>query len=1359
MKLSRLALPFLLLLSVLTFGSNSESPDFSFRRISPVGGFTYGSINSIGEDSFGFIWFGTIHGLYRYNTVSVQKFTHDSSDSTSIPSNSIRTIYNDNNGALWIGTAYGLAVYDDRKDKFIRKRFQDESGEYLGNNMCDIFRGKGKSLYFLSSIMLGRLDLETNKFEKIFADRTLHENFVAAATDSKGNIWIGGSDGTVWLYNISTKIVKTFCHHRDDAIRKIFVDQETIWIGYSLTGLDCTSMEGTLIKHYGSNPDDQYKIHHNRIRDIFKDETGRMWIATYKGISIIDQGKINNMLPHEISGIPYSSIYKIFRDSKNGIWIGTWSGGLAYQSNFDNRFAHSEKERTDTDLDDEFVSSFTEKSDGTILIGTEFGNLNKLDRLANKMIKIPLLPDNGKKIENIKSLLFDGKTDVLWIGTFLEGLWYQKKNETILHRFKSINDSRVSVYALAKADNGIWIGTFGTGLYYLDDISGNLKHFITASNDSTTISSNSIRAIEVAKDKSLWIGTNNGLNRLDPVSGKFTRYIQKLNSYDPVRNDEILCLKEDRKGNLWIGTSGRGLIVFNPKEHLLKSFQIKDGLIGNDVYGIEEDNNGILWISTENGISSVDPDLTSIRNFNRNDELLGNQFNPGSHFLSSAGEILFGDTKGFILFSPNKMKANPVPPKVILTSLNINNKLVDIHAKDSPLDQSIFTTTELKLSYHQNSLTFNFVANNFVLPNKNKFKYRLANYDNNWIDAGSQNYATFTKIPPGSYTFEVLACNNDNVWSEVPTKIRIAISPPFWFSWYAYLIYLVLLFIVIYFIRKEVKERERFKKELLLERLLHESDAQLQEMKLRFFTNISHEFRTPLTLIVSPINLLLEKFNLETIVREHLQTIQRNSDRLLRLINQVIDVHKIESGKTVFQPVISDLISLCNEVIHCFEMEARDKNILLTFSSEFDELEVCIDPDKVEKIFFNILSNAMKFTGENGIIRISVSINHPENLSEKGITIGDSIDGDRVSVEFSDNGPGIAKEDILLIFERFGQGKNHHTSGTGIGLHMASEYIRLHHGNIHLESNPNEGSSFTINLPVSYDLVINQKEVAEITQLEESINNKVHQPKENNISEKSINETILIIEDNFELRTYLKNILRSKYRIVTAPNGKQGVETALTVLPDLVISDVMMPQMDGFEVCRYLKNNILSSHIPIILLTALSDTDKKIGGYSSGADAYVTKPFDEKILLAQIENLIRSRAKLRDVFSVSDSEWASGMAHLNSDKLLIEKAGTIVEQHLNDKNFIVDHLAAKLNISTSSLYRKLKSLTNQSPTEFVRYIRLKKAIKLMTEGNSNVDEIGFAIGFNSHSYFTSSFKKQFGMTPSEYLHDLKLNKK
>ena len=1358
MKLSLLVLPLFLLLSVEIFGSNTESFDFSFRRISPIGGFTYGSINSIGEDSFGFIWFGTIHGLYRYNTVSVQKFTYDSSDSTSIPSNSIRTIFNDKNGTLWIGTAYGLAVYDYRKDEFVRKKFQDESGELLGNNLYDIFQGEGNSLYFLSSIMLGRIDLETNNFEKIFADRTLRENFVAAATDSKGNIWIGGSEGTVWLYNISTKIVKTFCHHRSDAIRKIFVDQDKIWIGYSLTGLDCTSMEGALIKHYGSNPDDQYKIHHNRVRDIFKDETGRMWIATYKGISIIDQEKINNMLPHEVSGIPYSSIYKIFRDSKNGIWIGTWSGGLAYQSNYDNRFSHSEKERTDIDLDDEFVSSFTETDDGTILIGTEFGNLNRLDRQTNKMINIPLVPENGKKIENIKSLLYDGKTDVLWIGTFLGGLWYQKKNEAILHHFKNINDSRISVYALAKSDSGIWIGTFGTGLYYLDSNSGKLRHYLSTSNDSNTISSNSIRAIVVAKDKSLWIGTNNGLNRLDPVKGKFTRFIQRLNAYNPVRNEEILCLKEDRKANIWIGTSGRGLLVFNPKKHLLKSFQIKDGLIGNDVYGIEEDNNGILWISTENGISSIDPDLTSLRNFDRNDELLGNQFNPGSHFLSSAGEILFGDTKGFILFSPDKMKANPVPPKVILTSLNVNNKIVDIHGKDSPLDQSIFTATDLKLSYHQNSLTFNFVANNFVLPNKNKFKYRLANYDNNWIDAGSKNYATFTKIPPGNYTFEVLACNNDNIWSSSPTKIRIAIAPPFWFSRYAYLIYLILLVIVIYIIRKEVKERERFKRELLLERLLHESDAQLQEMKLRFFTNISHEFRTPLTLIVSPINLLLEKFKLETIVREHLQTIQRNSDRLLRLINQVIDVHKIESGKAVFQPIMSDLIALCKEVLHCFEMEATDKNILLTFSSETDKMEVCIDPDKVEKIFFNILSNAMKFTGENGSIRINVSINHPENESEKGITIGDPIVGDRVSVEFSDNGPGIAKEDILLIFERFGQGKNHHTSGTGIGLHMASEYIRLHHGNIHLESNPNEGSTFTINFPVSYEMILNQKNIAENTIIEESINNSLDQPKVINNTEKLIHETILIVEDNFELRTYLKNILRTNYRIVTAPNGKQGVETALTVLPDLVISDVMMPLMDGFEVCNKLKNNVLTSHIPIILLTALSDTEKKIGGYSSGADAYVTKPFDEKILLAQIENLIRSRAKLREVFTVSDSEWASGMAHLNSDKFLVEKAGSIVEQHLNDKNFIVDHLAANLNISTSSLYRKLKTLTNQSPTEFVRYIRLKKAIKLMADGNTNVDEIGYAIGFNSHSYFTSSFKKQFGKTPSEYLRDLKLNK-
>ena len=766
----------------------------------------------------------------------------------------------------------------------------------------------------------------------------------------------------------------------------------------------------------------------------------------------------------------------------------------------------------------------------------------------------------------------------------------------------------------------------------------------------------------------------------------------------------------------------------------------------------------MLWISTENGISSIDPVHHLFRNFYRQDELKGNQYNPGAVFLTSSGEILFGNTKGLTLFNPEQMKTNPVPPKVILTSLSINNRPVTIHTPGTPLKKSIQTEKLLRLSHQQNSLTFNFVANNFLLPNKNRFKYRMVNYDNKWVDAGNQNFATYTKIPAGNYLFEVIACNNDNLWSNTPLKLRIIISPPIWQTNYAYLSYFIILLLIFYFIRKEVLERQRYKKELLLARFVHDSEAQLYEMKHRFFTNISHEFRTPLTLIASPVNLLLTKFNLEPIVREHLLTMQRNSNRLLRLINQLIDIRKLELGKAVFHPENKDLITLCKEVISCFEMEAKDKNIHLSFNAEAEVINLLLDPEKADKIFFNLLSNAMKFTPENGTISITLFTTHSAELTEESVVMGEPINGPIVCVEFSDSGPGIAADELKLIFDRFEQGKNHQSSGTGIGLHMAYEYTRMHKGNIRVKSRIGAGSSFTVCFPLSEgsDRINALGEESDASLLGKQPSELKEAPRESGEKHKMF--TILIIEDHYELRNYLKNLLAPEYRIVTAPNGKQGLETALTIIPDLVITDVMMPQMDGFEVCRQLKNNIHSSHIPVVLLTALNETDQQIGGLKTGADAYITKPFDENILLAQIENLIRSRAKLREVFSVSDSEWASGMEILHSDRMLIDKATSIVELHLNDKTFVIEHLADHLGISESSLYRKLKVLTNQSPTEFVSYIRLKRAIKLMNDGNTNVDEIGYAVGFNSHSYFTNSFKKQFGKTPTDHLNDLRSKK-
>jgi signal transduction histidine kinase/ligand-binding sensor domain-containing protein/DNA-binding response OmpR family regulator len=1355
MKTSSYLLLILCFLNLFSLGINPPDHfDFSFRRISPLGGFTYGAINSIAEDVNGFIWFGTVRGLYRYNTVEVQKFVNDPKDSTTIPNNSIRSIFCDSSGTLWIGTTNGLCVYDNKHDKFVSINFKDNSGDLLGNNIREIFQGEGQNIYFLSNSMLGKLNKATNQFVKIALNQSPRENFVSAVSDLKGKIYIGGTHGTIWLYDSENKQSRIFCNHRAEQIRKIFLDDSTLWIAYDWSGLDHLGFKGDLIAHYGSNPDDKNKINHNRVRDIYKDESDRIWIATYKGISLIDHGKIINMLPKEISGLPYNSVYKIFRDSKNGIWMGTWSGGLAYRSNFDNRFIHFRKEQSDSELDDEFVSSFAEKTDGTVLIGTEFGNLNRLDRESGKMINIPLKTENEKKIENIKSLLFDKKAETLWVGTFLDGLWSQQKNETFLRRLNKFDNSRTSIYVLTQSDSGIWIGSYGKGLYHYNTISGEMKNFITNANDTNSISNNQIRAILTDKNGSLWIGTRNGLNNLNPKTGQFKRYDYQPNAKNCISNDEILSLFQDNAGNVWIGTSG-GINKYNQKTNLFETFRIKNGLIGDDIYGIQEDKNGKIWISTENGISSIHPEQSNFRNYYREDELKGNQYNPGAVFLTSKGEILFGNTKGFTLFAPEQMKTNPFAPNAIITSLSINNLPVDVHTAGSPLKNTIQTESVVKLSYHQNSLTFNFVANNFLLPNKNQFKYRLVNYDNHWIDAGNQNDATYTKIPAGNYVFEVVACNNDNLWNEKPAQLKIIISPPLWFSWYAYLIYFIISSLIVYFIRKEVLERQRYKKQLLLERLVHDSEAEVHKMKLRFFTNISHEFRTPLTLISSPLNMLLAKFNFEPIVREHLLTIQRNSNRLLRLINQLIDIARLEFGKSVFHPRNADLIALCFDVIDCFEMEAKDKNIQLSFNSVVEKINIKIDPEKVDKILFNILSNAMKFTPKGGKIGIVVYTTHSTEPYDESFVIGEAINGEIICIEFSDSGPGIASDDLLLIFERFGQGENHQSSGTGIGLHMAIEFTRMHKGNIRVKSRIGSGSVFTICLPLT-EGTDRVKEEAELPNPNIQLNMpEVTKEKSDVHSVKDKVITVLIIEDNYELRIYLKNLLSMDYRVVNSPNGKQGLETALTIIPDLVITDVMMPQMDGFEVCRLLKEDIRTSHIPVILLTALNEAEKQIGGLKTGADAYLTKPFDENILLAQVENLLRSRAKLREIFAVSDTDWANGMELLSSDRMLIDKATLIVEQHLTDKSFVVEHLASHLGISASSMYRKLKVLTNQSPTEFVRYIRLKKTISLMDEGHTNLEDIGYATGFNSPSYFTYCFRKQFGKTPTDYLNDLK----
>ena len=1333
--------------------------NLSFRRISPPGGFTYGAINSIGEDSDGFIWFGTVHGLYCYNTAEVIKFTHNPLDSTSIPGNSIRAIYRDMSGLLWIGSTQGLCIYDKNQNRFKRKFFFTTENEFLGNYIRDIFQLEDNSIYFLSSTMLGKLEIESGQLNKLIGIDSSNEIFTCSEYDANGNVWIGGINGSVWKYNTNRKSIEKFCQFRNESISRIFADDNGIWIGYSYAGLDFSDHKGNFIEHYGGRSVDKKRISHDRVRDIYKDSNGNMWVSTYKGFTIISKEQILNLQPQEITGLPYNSIYKIFHDSKNGIWIGTWSGGLAYRSEYDNRFIHSRKNNSESVNDDEFVSSFAEKTDGTILIGTEFGNLYTFDRQSNKMIKTGYNTSTGRNIENIKSLEYDDDTQTLWVGTFLDGLWYQNKHDGVLHPFTGIKTSRLSVYSLLKNGIFLYIGTYGQGLYRYNTQTGEIKSFISSETDTTTLSENHIRAIVAAGDNSIWVGTNNGLNKLNPETGKFKRFNHKNESNNSISGDEVFFLQTDRSGNLWIGTSGGGLNRLNVETEKFDSWTTGNGLSGNDVYGITVDNKNLLWLSTDNGITQFDPANNTFRNFGREDELQGSQFNPGAVFQTSSGEIMFGDTKGFTYFIPDQMKKNPNPPKVILTSLAINNKKVHINSEDSPFTGTLQSQKSIKLSFQQNSLTFSFVANNFLLPQKNNFKYRLVNYDKVWIDAGNQKFATYTKIPPGDYIFEVNASNNDDLWNDVPAQLRVRIDPPFWLSWYAYIFYFIIVGLLSYFIVMWIMERQQFKKELLKERYARESEVQLRELKLRFFTNISHEFRTPLTLITLPVTQLLDKTNLEPFVKEQLTTVQRNSIRLLRLINQFMDIRKLESGKAILNLRKTEVVSICKEIINSFTAELEEKQVDLSFRYETDKIYAFVDSEKFDKIFFNILANAVKFTPEGGSIRITLYTTLSEKVAKDSVLIGEPVLGNKLCLNINDNGPGIPSQEIKSIFERFEQGTNNSSIGTGIGLHMALEYTKMHGGNIEVKSRPGSGTEFKVCIPVKETLSISNEDLVDTGNLKEKLKNEEISNEQFNNQDNEKKITVLLIEDNFELRKYLKELLKLSYKVVVAVNGKQGLDTATTILPDLIITDLILPLMDGIEICRQLKNNPLTNHIPVIILSAIDEPEKKIDGLRLGVEAYITKPFDGKILVAQIENSINKIKQLKEILTDSDKKAGNNSELFYSDELLIKKATAIIENNLHENDFNVDELAEGIGFSSSTLYRKLKSATNQSPSEFIRYVRLKKAVSLMENGITNIDEISYSVGFNSHSYFSSSFKKQFGKTPLEFIQEARIRDK
>ncbi len=1322
------------------------------------------------QDQAGYIWCGTYWGVYRYDPYSFKAYLPLESDSTflpnsvitDLPNSVIEAICGDKEGNVWAGHSQGLEKLNPTTGAVTHYRLNSQTPlNDWSNHVLSLLEDSYGTLWIGTGGGLYLFDKTNETFEWIKHDSTdpgrIIQNNVNTIFETKdGTLWFG-TGGGLEKYDRTTK---RFIHYwNGEWIRSNYGDPNwilsifesndgTLWLGTTggVVQLNRYDNSFTLYQH---NPDDPQSLADNVVKSISEDLNGNLWIGTNEGIDIFNKhtkkfshNKYDQNNPGSISG---NIVAKILCDRSGAIWITTSGRGL-------NKYTPGKRYVKEYPLDKygdlpNPTWNLTQDNQGKIWIGTD-KELISFDPV-NEVFKEEQLKTD------IAGLLVD-KTGTLWISSQTTGnLFFKKDGEEKINRFI---DSEGKVIAIGlsfmsnSSDGNIWLASYDNVLK-LYRSSNKVEHIVKVDNWITYL----------YEDKSglLWMGTDVGLVCYNPENKTSTRF-----SYDPkdsltIGGNAVADICEDGFGNLWV-TANSTLNKFDREKQKFIRWGGKYGL-PNVAFDLETDSHGNLWIFNGNAIK-YNPSTRETKDFAN--VKFGNSYKTRNGEFYLLVSRLFGETPSLIRFHPDSLRNNEFIAPIVITDFRK-------FEKSSPFAK------EIQLPYDENYVSFEFAALNFIHPEKNQYAYKMEGVDKDWIYSGTRRYASYSNLSPGEYTFRVKGSNSDGVWNEEGSSVAIIISPPFWKTWWAYSGYAFIFIVALISIRRYELNRLRLKDKIKLDEAVLKEKEETDKMKSRFFANISHEFRTPLTLILGPAEKIFSNTSDNHI--KDADIIRRNSRRLLQLINQLLDLSKLEAGKLKLEATKGNIVSFVKGVALSFESLAESKDISLKIHSERDSIEMYFDKEKMMKILTNILSNAFKFTPEEGTITVSVRECHAEFISASSINIEipkqvrDDTRKGFIEIKIRDTGIGIAQEEIPKLFDRFYQVDSSHTreyEGTGIGLALTKELVELHHGRISIQSEKSVWTEFTLEFPLGRDHLKDDEIIKEKTDviLSEEKNlisfgddrvqkvssshfDKLSVTNEDQNKEEGDKTIILVVEDNYDMRQYIRETLDDNYLVEEAVNGEQGVRKAEKIIPDLIISDMMMPKMDGNELVRILKNDEKTSHIPIILLTAKAGQENKLEGLETGADDYLTKPFDIKELQVRIKNLISIRKKLQEKFSKLENHLPSikGLKLSSLDEKFMLKVSEVIEKHLAEEEFSIEEFGKEVGMSRSQFHRKFTAITGKTASLYLRSMRLSRAKKMIEEKTGNISEIAFSVGFSSVSYFSKCFKEEFGYPPSDLL--------